>query len=96
MAGKDGRDATRPYRARVGKVWYWVDPTVPADAIESGDTVIFYPLSGDATLATLQRRSSTEQASASIEFANLDGEHFNFATRDIAAMHLAAVDDDQS
>jgi hypothetical protein len=91
MAGRDGRHATEPYRARVGTVWYWIDPTAPTDAIEPGDTVIIYPLSGDATLATFQSRSAE-----SIEFAALDGERFPVPVRDISALHLAAVDEDQT
>jgi hypothetical protein len=91
MAGRDGRHATQPYRARVGTAWYWIDPTAPAAAIELGDLVIIYPVSGDATLATFQSRSAE-----SIEFAALDGERFTAPVRDIAALHLAAVDEDQS
>jgi hypothetical protein len=91
MSGRDGRHAVQPYRARVGAVWYWIDPTAPTSAIEPGDMVIIYPASGDASLATFQSRSAE-----SIEFATLDGERFAVPTGDIAALHLAAVDEDQS
>ena len=91
----DGRTATQPYRVRVGDIWYWVDPTVPAGTIEPGDTVVIYPLTGDVTLAVLQGRlepGNTGRAG----FSTLDGEHFSIPARDIAALHLAAVDDEQT
>src|SRR5947207_14879753 len=68
MTTRDGRDARQPYRVRVSKVWYWVDPTVPMDAIESGDRVVIYPVSGDAALAILQTpfRSPTPRIGPSI------------------------------
>ena len=91
---KDGRDATQAYRVRVGGTWYWVDPTVPRDAIEPGDTVVIYPADGAATLAVLQ--SAVGGASGTVAFSSLEGERFEMAAPDIAALHLAAVDDDQS
>jgi len=89
----DGRTATQPYRVRVGNTWYWVDPTVPRDDIEPGDTVVIYPAGGDATLAVLQSPFGPQ---SSIEFVTLEGENFNLAPADIAALHLAAVDDVQT
>ena len=91
---KDGRNATQAYRARVGGVWYWVDPAVPRAAIEQGDTVVIYPAVGDATFAILQ--SAAESASSTVAFSSLDGGRFEMAAPDIAALHLAAIDDDQS
>ena len=91
---KDGRDATQAYRARVGGVWYWVDPAVPRAAIEPGDTVVIYPADGDATLAILQSAAGGE--SEMVAFSSLEGERFEMAAGDIAALHLAAVDDEQS
>ena len=89
----DGRTATEPYRVRVGNVWYWVDPAVLPDNIEPGDTVVIYPVAGDATLAILQ---SPFHPNSLIEFATLDGERFSLQAHDIAALHLAAVDDVQT
>ncbi len=89
MASKDGRSATHPYRVRVGNVWYWVDPTATASSIETGDTVVIYPMAGDATLAILQ---SPFNPASSIEFVTLDGAGFVVPASDIAALHLAAVD----
>jgi hypothetical protein len=94
MAMKDGRNATRAYRARVGGVWYWVDPAVPRAAIEPGDTVVIYPADGDATFAILQ--SAAGGASGTVAFSSLNGARFEMASPDIAALHLAAVDDEQS
>ena len=91
----DGRTATQPYRVRVGNVWYWVDPAVPRDDIEPGDTVVIYPLSGDATLAILQSPLKSGHA-GSAEFSTLEGDSFSLAPADIAALHLAAVDDVQT
>jgi len=54
MTIEDGRNAKQPYRVRVGGVWYWVDPTVPASEIEPGDTVVIYPVDGGATFAVLR------------------------------------------
>ena len=99
MASKDGRNATQPYRVRVSTVWYWVDPTVPADAIEAGDTVVVYPVAGDVTLAILQspfKPKGDETPVPPVDFSTLEGEHFTVAAGDIAALHLAAVDDDQT
>jgi hypothetical protein len=95
MTTKDGRAATQPYRVRVGNVWYWVDPTVPAGDIEPGDTVVVYPAAGGATLAILQRPFKSADA-RSVDFSSLEGERFTVPAGDIAALHLAAVDDDQT
>src|SRR5687767_1415858 len=77
MTSKDGRTATQPYRVRVGDVWYWVDPTVPASEIEPGDTVVIYPATGDATLAILQSPFKPSGAlPQAIDFATLEGECF--------------------
>jgi hypothetical protein len=100
MERKDGRTATQPYRVRVGAVWYWVDPTVPASDIEPGDTVVVYPVAGDPTLAILQspfKPEGRDMAPARpIDVSTLEGERFAVAARDIAALQLAAVDDDQT
>jgi hypothetical protein len=90
---RDGRNASKPYRVRAGGTWYWVDPSVPASAIEPGDTVILYPASGDAHVAVLQRRADTTEGP--MVFAVPDGERFDVEPRDIAVLHLAAVDEDQ-
>ena len=89
---KDGRSATQAYRARVGGTWYWVDPGVPRDAIEPGDTVVIYPADGAATLGILQSASGGD----TLAFASLEGERFALPARDVAALHLAAVDEEQS
>ena len=97
MTAKDGRHALQPYRARVGSVWYWVDPTVPADAIEPGDTVVIYPVAGDAALAILQMPfRPPHTAHQTIDFSTLQGERFTVPAGEMAALHLAAVDDDQT
>lgn len=88
----DGRIATMPYRVRASGVWYWVDPAVPPHEIEPGDTVIVYPVSGDAHVVVLQRRDAGAQT---VTFATSEGETFAVASTGIAAMHLAAVDDEQ-
>ena len=97
MENKDGRTATKPYRVRVGGVWYWVDPTVPQSAMEPGDVVIVYPVSGDPVLAILQGdiKSPDVGNSGVIRLASLEGEHFEMAPEDIAALHLTAVDEVQ-
>jgi len=92
---KDGRTATQPYRVRVGDVWYWVDPTVPADTIEPGDTVVIYPVTGDVTLAIAQGPFKSGDAFP-VEFSALHGERFTIPRDGIAALHLAAVDDNQT
>jgi hypothetical protein len=89
---KDGRNATQAYRVRVGGTWYWVDPAVPRDAIEPGDTVVIYPADGAAALAVLQNATG----GGTIAFSSLEGERFEMAAPDIVALHLAAIDDDQS
>ena len=86
----DGRHATQPYRVRAGAVWYWVDPTVSGDRIEPGDTVVVYPAGGDAVVAIAQALHG-----GTLAFATLDGERFEVARTDVAALHLAAVDDEQ-
>ncbi|MEA2930638.1 MAG: hypothetical protein QOG38_3066 [Hyphomicrobiales bacterium] len=88
---QDGRHATQPYRVRAGSVWYWVDPTVPREAIRPGDTVVAYPACGEAVVAALQR----PPGGGTLAFASPQGERFEVAARDIAALHLAAVDDVQ-
>jgi len=92
---KNGRTATEPYRVRVGSIWYWVDPTVATDTIEPGDTVIIYPVAGDATLAILRRPFKAGDA-GSADFLTLDGTPFSVPASEIATLHLAAVDDDQT
>jgi len=91
---KDGRNATQAYRARVGGVWYWVDPAVPRAAIEPGDTVVIYPADGEAIFAILQ--SASDGGSGMVAFSSLEGARFETAASEIAALHLAAVDDEQS
>jgi len=86
-----GRDATKPYRVRAGGTWYWVDPSVPASALEPGDTVVLYPVSGEPLVAELQSRADA----APVAFAGADGARFAVTAQDIAALHLAAVDEDQ-
>jgi hypothetical protein len=89
---KDGRSATQAYRVRVGGTWYWVDPTVPRDAIEPGDTVVIYSADGAPALAVLQSAAGGDTTA----FASLGGERFELPARDVAALHLAAVDEEQS
>jgi hypothetical protein len=88
--GRDGRHAMQPYRVRAGAIWYWVDPTVPGDQIEPGDAVVVYPAGGDAVVAIMQHHGRSALA-----FSTIQGENFEIARRDIAALHLAAVDDEQ-
>lgn len=97
MANSDGRTASKPYRVRVGGVWYWVDPTVPRSAMEPGDIVIVYPASGDAVLAILQDdiKSDAVAAAGAIGLSSLEGERFALPLDDIAALHLTAVDEVQ-
>jgi hypothetical protein len=87
---KDGRHATQPYRVRAGAVWYWVDPTVPGEQIEPGDTVVVYPAGGHAVVAIVQH-----QGRSALAFSTAQGETFEIARHDIAALHLAAVDNEQ-
>lgn len=94
MPKKDGRDAKEPYRVRVGGTWYWVDPTVPASAIEPGDTVVIYPADGEAHLAVLRGAFRLGQNDAAI-FATHEGERFDLPADAIVALHLAAEDDEQ-
>jgi hypothetical protein len=97
MENMDGRTASKPYRVRVGGVWYWVDPAVPQSAMEPGDIVIVYPLSGDPVLAILQQdiKSVEVAAAGAIGLSSLEGERFAMPFDDIAALHLAAVDEVQ-
>ena len=97
MANRDGRNATTPYRVKVGGIWYWVDPTVPQSAMEAGDIVIVYPESGDAVLAILQHNIKPPDVAATgaIALASLEGERFAMPLADIAALHLTAVDEVQ-
>ncbi len=92
MGNKDGRAATHAYRVRVGGTWYWVDPAAPRDAFEPGDTVVIYPAAGEPALAVV----NSPVGAGRIAFASLEGETFDMAASDIAALHLAAVDDVQS
>jgi len=89
---KDGRNATQAYRVRVGGTWYWVDPAVPREAIEPGDTVVIYPAEGAAALAVLQSATGGD----TLAFASLEGERFELPAREVAALHLAAVDEDSA
>jgi len=97
MENQDGRTASQPYRVRVGGVWYWVDPTVPQSAMEPGDIIMVYPVSGDPVLAILQQDiNSLEVAAAgTIGLSSLEGERFAMPLDDIAALHLTAVDEVQ-
>lgn len=97
MENLDGRTASKPYRVRVGEVWYWVDPTVPQSAMEPGDIVIVYPLSGDPVLAILQQdiKSLEVAAAGAISLSSLEGARFAMPLDDIAALHLTAVDEVQ-
>jgi len=97
MATEDGRSANRPYRVRVGGVWYWVDPAVPRSAMEAGDTVLIYPAAGEPALAILQDAPEpTDRAAAqTIGFSSLEGERFTLPLADILALHLTAVDEVQ-
>ena len=88
---KDGRNATQPYRVRAGAVWYWVDPTVPIGQIEPGDTVVVYPVGGNAVVAVMR----DHYGRSTLAFSTPHSEHFEIARRDIATLHLAAVDDEQ-
>ena len=92
MPSRDGRHAEKPYRVRVGATWYWVDPTVSAAALDSGDTVVIYPVSGEPHLAVLQGKF---EAGRSIDFVSLTGEPFAVAADQLATLHLAAVDEVQ-
>ena len=90
---QDGRSATKPYRVRAGGMWYWVDPSVPARDIAPGDTVVLYPVSGEPAVAVLQ--SNADMGDGPLRFT-ADDESFDVPARDIAALHLAAVDDVQA
>jgi len=92
MASRDGRHADKPYRVRIGATWYWVDPTVPAADLESGDTVVIYPLNSEPHLAVLQGKF---ESGRTVDFVSLTGEPFAVAAEAIAALHLAAVDEVQ-
>jgi hypothetical protein len=88
---KDGRNATEPYRVRAAGVWYWVDPS--ARNIEPGDTVVLYPVKGDAHIVALQ---TPWPGDGPIGFSPPDGERFDLAARDIATLHLAVEDEEQN
>ena len=90
---QDGRNATKPYRVRAGGVWYWVDSSVPARDIEPGDSVVLYPASGEPAVAVLQ--SHGDIGDVPLRFM-ADDESFEVPARDIAALHLAAIDDVQA
>ena len=92
MASRDGRDADKPYRVRVGVTWYWGDPTVPATALAAGDTVVIYPVNGEPHLAVLQGKF---EPGKTVDFVSLEGEPFAVAADAIATAHLAAVDEVQ-
>ncbi len=92
MASRDGPNADKPYRVRVGTTWYWVDPTVPAADLESGDTVVIYPIKGEPHLAVLQGEFG---GGAAIDFVSLEGESFSVAAGAVATLHLAVVDEVQ-
>jgi len=98
MGTRDGRNATQPYRVRAGKIWYWVDPTAPAGQLEPRDTVVIYPMGGDPIVAILQSpfKPDDEVAARLIEFSSLDGERFAVPASDVAAIHLASIDDVQT
>ena len=64
---------------------------MPASALEPGDTVLLYPVSGDTHVAELRSRTDAEP----VAFASPDGARFEVPARDIAALHLAAVDENQ-
>ena len=88
---QDGRTATQPYRVRVGGTWYWVDPTVPRQDLEPGDMVLIY-CGSEAALAILQSPLAQGEA---VSFRSPQGETFQVAAAEIAALHLAAVDEVQ-
>ena len=90
------RSATQPYRVRVGNIWNWVDPTVPVNAIEPGDIVVVYPVAGETTLAILQTPFDESTTALPAAFSTLEGEHFTVPRREIAALHLAARDEEQN
>ena len=97
MSNNDGRTASKPYRVRVGGVWYWVDPTVPRSAMEPGDIIIVYPVTGDPVLAILQQDINATEVAATgaVGLSSLEGESFAMPLDDIAALHLTAVDEVQ-
>jgi hypothetical protein len=97
MSNSDGRTASQPYRVRVGGVWYWVDPTVPRSAMEPGDIILVYPVTGDPVLAILQQDINATEVAATgaVGLSSLEGEGFAMPLDDIAALHLTAVDEVQ-
>jgi hypothetical protein len=93
----DACNATQPYRVRAGGVWYWVDPTVPRSVIEPGDTVIVYSVHGDAHVLAFRGGGRDDAgAQTAVLFAAPDGAAFEMAPAEVAAVHLAALDEDQS
>jgi hypothetical protein len=97
MSSSDGRNATKPYRVRVGSVWYRVDPAVLRSALEPGDVILVYPVTGDPVLAILQQDINAPEVAAAgaVGLSSLEGEHFAMPLDEIAALHLTAVDDVQ-
>src|SRR5437763_1137119 len=97
MPNSDGRTATKPYRVRVGGVWYWVDPAVPRSALEAGDVILVYPVSGDPVLAILRQDINAAEVAAAgaVALSSREGESFTVPLDEIAALHLTAVDDVQ-
>ena len=91
---QDGRKATQPYRIRVGATWYWVDPSAPLEDLELGDTVVVYPAAGDAVLAILESEVD-DPLPETVRLSSLEGEEFEVPGKDIATLHLAAVDEEQ-
>jgi len=95
MSPEEGRRATQPYRIRAGNVWYWVDPTVAPVRIGPGDTVVLYAVSGDASVATLQSRLGAGGIEE-LTFSMPEGRTLHGSARNIAALHLVAIDDEQT
>ena len=97
MPSSDGRNATKPYRVRVGGVWYWVDPAVPRSALEPGDVILVYPVTGDPVLTILQQDINAAEVAAAgtVGLSNLEGERFTMPLEEIEALHLTAVDEVQ-
>ena len=97
MPNSDGRTASKPYRVRVGGVWYWVDPAVPRSALEPGDVILVYPVTGDPVLAILQQDINAAEVAVAgaVGLSSLEGEGFAMPLDEIAALHLTAVDNVQ-
>ena len=97
MPNSEVRTATKPYRVRVGGVWYWVDPAVLRSALEPGDVILVYPVTGDPVLAILQQDINAPEVAAAgaVALSSLEGERFAMPLVEIAALHLTAVDEVQ-